>query len=1245
MKSVTNATTRRGERALQLIAARQGTKAALPKEYQTLFTNNGKPMVIVEADATISLANAEFERLSGYTKREIEGKKSWTEFVARSDRKRLKEYHLLRESDPMLAPRCFEFQFIDRRGKIKNVVLTLGQVPGTHKSMASLQDITDRRREEATRRVSEERYKTLFENSQDAIYITMSNGEYIDANKAALKLFGYTRSEIRRVKARELYLDPADARRFQQEIEKKGFVQEHAARLRKKDGTAMDCLLTVTAQRADDGCILEYQGIIRDITERKQTAEMLRKKIDTLERRAKEQKKTQVDNKLRQSEERFRRLVETMRVGLSAIDAKRVITYINDQMCQMLGYTMNEMIGRPTTDFQDEESRKRQEEVLAKRRKGLKTPTPYEITWVAKDGHTVDTIVTPTPDFSVDGHYAGSFAIITDITEQKQAERELKRHRENLGALVAERTAELQAANEQLQREVVEHKQATEDLQASEEHFKMLADSAPFGISIMAPDKRFEYFNPKFTEIFGYTREDIRDKDIWLAKAYPDVEYRNKVAALWVRDLAEAAKIGEDNPRVFTVHCKNGADKIVDFRTVYLKDGSQYLTYEDITKRKKMEEELRQSEERFRLLVETMRVGLSAIDGNGLITYANDQMCQMLGYSRDEIIGRPTVDFYDEESRKHQEEIFAKRRKGEVKNPTPYEITWVAKDGHKVNTILTPTPKYDADGHFISSFAIFTDITERKQLEDELKTSRMQLEDAMDMASIVYWERDPKTGQLILNDAFYTLYGTTAEAEGGYTMAPKDYFQRFIHPDDLPLVEKNSVQQKKDLKDLHSTFMSQKEHRVIRRDGEIRHLQVRNRIIKDALGNIIKYSGTNQDITERKEMEEQIRKSEELYRTLIETTKVGVSAINENGVIMYANERFAEIWGYAVNEIMGHRATAFLDEDNLRILQKQLSKRWEGARDPYEIAWKRKDGTNVPTILAPTPIFDEEGRYKGSYGFITDITERKQIEDRLQRYADELERSNEEVKNFAYIVSHDLRVPLVNLKGYSAELGAALEILGANFDAVLSQLPDEKRSEVVMALHEDIPEALEFITNSVSRMDSFINAVLILSRLGRRELKAEPIDMNALVKTIVEGMSHQIQEKGITITVAPLPEVVADRTAMEQIMGNILGNAVKYLDHERPGEIEVTGEANGGETAFRIRDNGRGIAADDMEKVFAPFRRAGKQDTPGEGMGLSYVQTLVRRHNGRIWCESELEKGTTFTFTISNPSEQGSGNA
>jgi PAS domain S-box-containing protein len=147
----------------------------------------------------------------------------------------------------------------------------------------------------------------------------------------------------------------------------------------------------------------------------------------------------------------------------------------------------------------------------------------------------------------------------------------------------------------------------------------------------------------------------------------------------------------------------------------------------EVKRRKRIEEELRLSEERYRTLVETMKVGLSSIDEKGVLTYANEQHCKILGYSMDEMIGRPTTDFQDEENRKAQKEIFAKRRKG-MRNPSPYEITWVRKDGRKIHTILTPTPSFDADGHFTGSFAIITDITERKQMEERLKHYAAEME-------------------------------------------------------------------------------------------------------------------------------------------------------------------------------------------------------------------------------------------------------------------------------------------------------------------------------------------------------------------------------------------------------------------------------------------------------------------------------------------------------------------------------------
>jgi signal transduction histidine kinase len=276
-----------------------------------------------------------------------------------------------------------------------------------------------------------------------------------------------------------------------------------------------------------------------------------------------------------------------------------------------------------------------------------------------------------------------------------------------------------------------------------------------------------------------------------------------------------------------------------------------------------------------------------------------------------------------------------------------------------------------------------------------------------------------------------------------------------------------------------------------------------------------------------------------------------------------------------------------------------------------------------------------------------ELAERERAEEALRRAHDELEmrvqertaelaRANEELRRFTYVASHHLRGPLVNLKGFTAELRAALAVIGSSTITALPHLDEKQQQAVLTALQENIPEALGFIDSSVTRMDFLVNALLKLSRLGLRELKFKPIDMNALVQTTLQTLAHQVRERQVNMTVDPLPEVVADQSSMEQIMGNLLINAMLYLDPDRPGEIDITAKSGPDETAFSIRDNGRGIAEEDMDKVFAPFRRAGKQDVPGEGMGLGYVQTLVRRHGGRIWCESELGVETMFTFTISN---------
>jgi signal transduction histidine kinase len=132
----------------------------------------------------------------------------------------------------------------------------------------------------------------------------------------------------------------------------------------------------------------------------------------------------------------------------------------------------------------------------------------------------------------------------------------------------------------------------------------------------------------------------------------------------------------------------------------------------------------------------------------------------------------------------------------------------------------------------------------------------------------------------------------------------------------------------------------------------------------------------------------------------------------------------------------------------------------------------------------------------------------------------------------------------------------------------------------------------------------------------------------------LNSLAHQIDMHKAEVTVGPLPDIIIDKTAAEQIFGNLLDNALKYLEPARPGKIDVTAEQNTGEIQFTVRDNGRGIAKEDTQKVFELFRRVGRQDVPGEGMGLTYVKTLVRRLSGRIWCESELGVGSAFSFTL-----------
>ncbi|MDQ8028422.1 MAG: CHASE3 domain-containing protein [Brevundimonas sp.] len=252
------------------------------------------------------------------------------------------------------------------------------------------------------------------------------------------------------------------------------------------------------------------------------------------------------------------------------------------------------------------------------------------------------------------------------------------------------------------------------------------------------------------------------------------------------------------------------------------------------------------------------------------------------------------------------------------------------------------------------------------------------------------------------------------------------------------------------------------------------------------------------------------------------------------------------------------------------------------------------------------------------------------LEGQVRERTADLTRANEEIQRFAYIVSHDLRAPLVNVMGYTSELEQAGKVV----DKAIAEAESKRKvdPDVIMAVREDMPEAIGFIRASTEKMDRLINAILKLSREGRRSLAPELLDMTPMVQGIADSLNHQTAEAGAEIVVEPLPRFESDRLSVEQIFGNLVDNAVKYLDHSRPGVITVSGEDQHGWVVYRISDNGRGISPKDHERIFELFRRSGRQDRAGEGLGLAFVRNSVRRLGGDITVESELGKGSTFTL-------------
>lgn len=387
------------------------------------------------------------------------------------------------------------------------------------------------------------------------------------------------------------------------------------------------------------------------------------------------------------------------------------------------------------------------------------------------------------------------------------------------------------------------------------------------------------------------------------------------------------------------------------------------------------------------------------------------------------------------------------------------------------------------------------------------------------------------------------------------------------------------------------------------------------------------------EIAERQRSEDAVKASEERFRQLAENIKdiFWLEDVGDANKIVYISPAFKTWSGYDPSEVYNDSRLfwrCIQPDDRERVIN--AYREFIGGTGKFEIDFRidRPDGIVRWIRSRGFPIKGDDGRIHRIAGLAQDITEQKRQEEQREQLVREL-------KDFSNAVSHDLRAPLINIKGFFREIQGTLDLVRPAFEETLAAFDSNRKKEVAAAIYEDLPEAVDFIDAAILKMESLINAILRLSRLERRELLLERLDINAIVRDTLKSLGHQIKSNGIVLSVGDLPATTADRVSMEQIFMNLVGNAVNYMAPGRTGRIEISGETRQDENVFFVRDNGRGIEKLNIESVFNILERLDTGSIKGEGMGLAFVRTLVRRHGGEVTCESEYGTGSTFTFSIS----------
>lgn len=623
------------------------------------------------------------------------------------------------------------------------------------------------------------------------------------------------------------------------------------------------------------------------------------------------------------------------------------------------------------------------------------------------------------------------------------------------------------------------------------------------------------------------------------------------------------------------------------------------------------------------LLLQGISEAIVMLDTDGYISYSNPAATFITGYSSGELLNKHLTIFYHgpEDSIKAEYELNIALKKGSFLS----ESWRLKKDGTQFWGEMLLSPLYDGAKKLIGYSCVLRDITEKKQLEIELRQNeeryRLMVEAVRDYAIFML----DTTGHIMTwNEGAKRIKGWSANEIIG------KHFSSFYTAEDL-----EDKKPERELKIAIQTGKYEEEGWRVRKNGSVFWANVVITTLFNEQNKHIGFSKVTRDLTERKGNEENLRQSEERYRSLVEqVTDYGIFMLDEKGRIISWNEGAKKIKGYESTEVIGKYFSIFYPEEDVLNGKPAYELRIAESEGKYEEeGWRvRKDGTVFWASVVITAVYNNDGVHIGFSKVTRDLTERKEAEkalrdsyDRYRMLAEELKitnhelsYANEELEQFTSIVSHDLQEPIRTIKSF-------LRLIDI-------KLNNEQNNDVKHYIGKAI--------NAADRMKQLIQNLLHYSQLSKGEMVEETVNVEELINQAIQNVRSSAEAANAQISVDTDVETVeGDRVQLVQLIQNLLSNALKFTDSPSP-KIKISGFRENGHVKFAVSDNGIGIAETDMNKVFEIFRRLHtKKNYPGTGIGLAICKKIVDRHHGRIWPESKPGKGTTFYFTINEQKE------